>query len=410
MPQLETLYFFVAHELSTHVHVYDDRGEIPTLYTRRMDLEDFFLADPAHASALLAFAQSEGPVFIQVGDEILYGLVRTAELKILVGPVAMVNGYTLRCRLPWEAMPPSFPYELQSCTLNHFAELMLLLHDFLNEDQLTLNDSLMDNSTLRESGEDRKAELQRQVHGKLEEEEKHNPYDHEQREMSCIENGDLQGLRMAWEEQFSGSFGTTSRDPARNGRNLATIVVAFATRAAIRGGVLPELAMSLGDVYMQKIDVIPNLFELGNLVKAAEYELTELVIEAKKRITRSDAAGEDPLILGCKDFIFNHLHAKLTVREIAEVLGVHPNYLSTRFRQQTGTTLYRYILDEKINLVKNLLLYSEQSYSEIASTLGFSSQSHLGAHFRESTGMTLQQYRSQYRKPTGKGRSTMIAP
>ena len=168
--------------------------------------------------------------------------------------------------------------------------------------------------------------------------------------------------------------------------------------------------MSLGDVYMQKIDVIPNLFELGNLVKAAEYELTELVIEAKKRITRGGAAGEDPLILGCKDYIFNHLHSKLTVREIAESLGVNPNYLSTRFRQQTGATLYRYILDEKINLVKNLLLYSEKSYSEIASTLGFSSQSHLGTHFREATGMTLQQYRNQYKKPTGKGRSTMIAP
>lgn len=98
------------------------------------------------------------------------------------------------------------------------------------------------------------------------------------------------------------------------------------------------------------------------------------------------------------------------MREITESLGVNPNYLSTRFRQQTGTTLYRYILAEKINLVKNLLLYSEQSYSEIASTLGFSSQSHLGSHFREATGMTLQQYRNQYKKLHGKGRSTLIAP
>ena len=410
MAKLETLFYFVAHELSSHIRVYDHGGGESILYTRRLDLQDFFLAEPERESALLAFAQPEGPVLIQVGEEILYGLVQTQAQWIVAGPVLMVNGYKLRCSLSWDEMPSSFPLELQPCSLTHFAELMLLLHDCFNEDVLTLNDCLMDNSTLRESGEGRKAELQRQVHGKLEEQEKHNPYDHEQREMSCIENGDLQGLRMAWEEQFSGSFGTTSRDPARNGRNLATIVVAFATRAAIRGGVLPELAMSLGDVYMQKIDVIPNLFELGNLVKAAEYELTELVIEAKKRITRGGAAGEDPLIMGCKDYIFNHLHSKLTVQEIAESLGVNPNYLSTRFRQQTGTTLYRYILDEKINLVKNLLLYSEQSYSEIASTLGFSSQSHLGTHFRESTGMTLQQYRNQYRKPGGKGRSTMIAP
>ena len=410
MAKLDTLFYFVAHELSTHIRVYDRSGGEPVLYTRRLDLQDFFLAEPEHESALLAFAQSEGPTLIQVGEELLYGLVQTETQWIVAGPSRMTDGYALRCRLPWDKMPDSFPYELQSCSLTHFAELLLLLHDCFNESELTLNDCLMDNSTLRESGEVRKAELNEQVHGKLEEERKHNPYDHEQREMSCIENGDLQGLRMVWEEQFAGSFGTTSRDPARNGRNLATIVVAFATRAAIRGGVLPELAMSLGDVYMQKIDVIPNLYELGNLVKAAEYELTELVIEAKKRIARGVAAGGDPLILGCKDYIFNHLHSKLTVQEIAESLGVNPNYLSTRFRQQTGATLYRYILDEKINLVKNLLLYSEKSYSEIASTLGFSSQSHLGTHFREATGMTLQQYRNQYKKPSGKGRSTLIVP
>ena len=407
---MDTLYYFVAHELASHVRVYDRRSGEYMLYSQRRDLDDVFLAEDAHRESILSFAQSEGPVLIQIQEQILYGLIQTQDSFLVVGPVSMVNGYELRCRLSWEDMPPAFLSGLEPCSLPHFAELMLLLHDFLNEDQLTLNDCLMDNSTLRESGELRKVDFSRQVHEKMEEVRKHNPYDHEQREMLCIEQGDLQGLRMVWEEQFSGSFGTTSRDPARNGRNLATIVVAFATRAAIRGGVLPELAMSLGDVYMQKIDVIPNLFELGNLVKAAEYELTELVIEAKKRIARGRAAEEDPLTFNCKDYIFNHLHAKLSVQEIAAKLGVHPNYLSTRFRRQTGTTLYRYILDEKIKLVKNMLLYSELSYSEIASTLGFSSQSHLGKLFRESVGLTMQQYRNQYKTPSGKGRSTVITP
>ena len=194
MAKLDTLFYFVAHELSSHVRILDRSGGEPLLYTRRLDLQDFFLAEPERESALLAFAQPEGPVLIQVGEEILYGLVQTSAQWIVAGPVLMVNGYKLRCSLSWDEMPSSFPLELQPCSLTHFAELMLLLHDCFNEDVLTLNDCLMDNSTLRESGEGRKAELQRQVHGKLEEQEKHNPYDHEQREMSCIENGDLQGL------------------------------------------------------------------------------------------------------------------------------------------------------------------------------------------------------------------------
>jgi AraC-like DNA-binding protein len=410
MAKLDTLFYFTAHELVSNVRVYDRSSGEWTLYTHRPDFQDFFLADPAREASVLAFAQAEGPVLVQVNEQILYGLVETPTELFLAGPVLGVNAFALRCTLPWADMPASFPHELQPCSLTHFAELMLLLYDCFAERELTLHDCLMDNSTLRESGERRKAELSQQVHTKMEEVQKHNPYDHERREMACIESGDLQGLRMVCEEQFSGRFGKTSRDETRNGRNLATIVVALATRAAIRGGVLPEVAMSLGDVYMQKIDVIPNLFELGNLVKAAEYELTELVIESKKRISPSRGTEEDPLIFNCKDYIFSHMHSKLTVQDIAASLNVHPNYLSSRFRKLTGMTLYRYILEEKIGLVKNLLIYSEYSYSEIASTLGFTSQSHLGTHFKQFTGLTLHQYRNQYKTPTGKGRSTLIAP
>ena len=100
MAKLETLFYFVAHELSSHVRVYDRSGGEALLYTRRLDLQDLFLAEPEHAEALLAFAQSEGPSFIQVGSELLYGLVQTQEQRIVVGPVAVRNGYELRCALP----------------------------------------------------------------------------------------------------------------------------------------------------------------------------------------------------------------------------------------------------------------------------------------------------------------------
>jgi len=51
---------------------------------------------------------------------------------------------------------------------------------------------------------------------------------------------------------------------------------------------------------------------------------------------------------------------------------------------------------EKIALAKNLLIYSPSSYGEIAATLGFSSQSHMGKHFKEITGMTPIQFRKRY--------------
>ena len=75
---------------------------------------------------------------------------------------------------------------------------------------------------------------------------------------------------------------------------------------------------------------------------------------------------------------------------------MNPNYLSELFRKTEGITISNYIFQEKLKLIKNMLIYSRYSYNEIASYLGFSSQSHLGMRFKKSTGMTLHQYRETY--------------
>ena len=49
-----------------------------------------------------------------------------------------------------------------------------------------------------------------------------------------------------------------------------------------------------------------------------------------------------------------------------------------------------------VSLTKNLLTYSPYSYIEIATYLGFSSQSHMGKVFKKYTDMTLRQYRERY--------------
>ena len=228
--------------------------------------------------------------------------------------------------------------------------------------------------------------------------QKHNPYDQEQREMSSIESGNLAQLKRSWEEEYSGSYGVTSKDMARNGKNLAIIVVALATRAAIRGGVLPEIAFSLGDVYMQQIDEIENVFEIGALTKNAEYALAQMVAEKKSPSPPSKIYEPNPAIERCKDYISLHLHDRITVQDLSRELKMHPNYLSSLFKKYEGMTLYQYILSEKTALVKNFLIYSDYTFSEIASYLGFSSQSHLGRIFKKATGFTLQQFKNKYHK------------
>lgn len=229
-----------------------------------------------------------------------------------------------------------------------------------------------------------------------EEQQMHNSYEEELREMRSIETGNLEMLESCWEELQPESYGTLSVDRIRKIKNLCIILVAFASRAAIRGGLHPEIAYSLCDSYIQKIEDCSEPAVLGQLAHRAERRYTELVIEANSYKNGEKRLKASPHIEHCKKYIFSHLHEKLTVQEIADALHLNPNYLSGLFRKQEGQTILQFVLKEKIKLAQNMLIYSNYTYSEIANYLGFSSQSHLGVQFKKNVHMTLGEYRAKY--------------
>ena len=105
---------------------------------------------------------------------------------------------------------------------------------------------------------------------------------------------------------------------------------------------------------------------------------------------------KNPHINRCKNYVFSHLHEMISVPDIAKELNLNANYLLGLFHQCEKISLTDFIRREKMNLAKNLLAYSRYSSSEIATYLGFSSQSHMGKIFKEYTGMTPYQYRRVY--------------
>ena len=59
----------------------------------------------------------------------------------------------------------------------------------------------------------------------------------------------------------------------------------------------------------------------------------------------------------------------------------------------TGTTLEKYLIAQKIEYAKELLIYDELSLAEIADRLGYSSGAYLSAQFKGVTGMTPSRFR-----------------
>ena len=73
---------------------------------------------------------------------------------------------------------------------------------------------------------------------------------------------------------------------------------------------------------------------------------------------------------------------------LSDRLNYEYNYLSNLFSSVEGITLEQYIIRQKIERVKELLLYDEFTLSEIAHKLGYSSVAHLSGQFKKITGFT----------------------
>jgi len=73
---------------------------------------------------------------------------------------------------------------------------------------------------------------------------------------------------------------------------------------------------------------------------------------------------------------------------LSKKLGYDYTYLANIFSEVKGTTIQQYIINHKIEKVKELLLYDELNLTEIAIKLHYSSVGHLSNQFKKVTGLT----------------------
>jgi AraC-like DNA-binding protein len=105
------------------------------------------------------------------------------------------------------------------------------------------------------------------------------------------------------------------------------------------------------------------------------------------------------LIEQIKSFIIDTVHYQheQPQKNFSELLSQHLHhdysYLSNLFSEVEGITIEHFIISQKIEKVKELLLYDEQTLSQIAFELGYSSTAHLSSQFKKMTGLTPSQFK-----------------
>lgn len=165
---------------------------------------------------------------------------------------------------------------------------------------------------------------------------------------------------------------------------------------------------------LKKVGLKPKSITLG------EVELEETPTDAQKQ--QLDKAlidlGFEPfddkkgrIIEKIKTVIIDMIHhneydGKSNLSDIlSKELHHDYNYLSNLFSEVEGTTIEKYFIAQKIEKVKELLVYDELSLSEIAFKLNYSSVAYLSNQFKKVTGLTpshFKQIKEDKRKPLDK--------
>jgi len=158
---------------------------------------------------------------------------------------------------------------------------------------------------------------------------------------------------------------------------------------------------------LEKLNLTPVQIDLGE-VELAEEQLDDETIELLRKEIESLGFSliddrRSRIIEKIKTLIIELVHYRAEDKRlkhsgyIASHLHYDYAYLSRLFSEVEGITIEQYLILQKIERVKELLVYEEMNVSELAEELGYSSVAHLSAQFKKVTGMTPTTFRTLHR-------------
>lgn len=345
--------------------------------------EDPFFTDEIFFNDVLE-RRPEASIDIFWEDDVYYARVRRKGIQgwILAGPVQKVVGAAPALKIAQKHKIQAASYRLPYCELKTFLEAMkLLLYEETGE-KVCLSELYTKQQPEPEQQKFFEKKRWMEKGGHL-----HNPYQHEQKKLGSIRAGNLKLLEECQNEVWPGEIGQLADNPLRQEKNLSIVVISIACRAAIDGGVAPQKAFSMSDVFISNIERMTQVLPIQAAVVEYEREFARAVEQVKHD------SEHNRYVERAKEYVAEHIDESIRVVQIGEALGINENYLTGLFHKYEGITLQHYIRKEKVRQAKELLLYSSYSCSEIAALLCFSTQSHFSSAFKREVGMTPAKYR-----------------
>jgi transcriptional regulator GlxA family with amidase domain len=102
------------------------------------------------------------------------------------------------------------------------------------------------------------------------------------------------------------------------------------------------------------------------------------------------------LFAGTVCWLQEHLDEPMTVEDLAARSAMSPRTFARRFLASTGTTPYRWLLRQRVQLAQRLLEMSDLPIDSVAEKSGFSTAANLRKHFSRAVQTSPQAYRRTF--------------
>jgi AraC family transcriptional regulator len=119
----------------------------------------------------------------------------------------------------------------------------------------------------------------------------------------------------------------------------------------------------------------------------------ELLAEACRHAVQRPEKDAPKWLVQARELVHEEFTERLTLAEIADVVGIHPVHLARVFRQQYRCTVGDYVRRLRVEYACREIARTHASLAEIALAAGFSEQSQFTRTFKRVTGLTPAQYR-----------------
>lgn len=92
-----------------------------------------------------------------------------------------------------------------------------------------------------------------------------------------------------------------------------------------------------------------------------------------------------------------HYHEAIQIADVAEFVGLHPNYFANVFKEEQGLSPKRYLIHLKVNKAKELLIQTPDPINIVAHSVGFYDALSFSKFFKKYTGFSPTVYRKEHR-------------